>query len=707
MLSAIGIAGAAVALAALLVLPGFAFEARTPRPDLRGVAPFLRAFVGSVGLLTAAGALLLATGTFSALGLGIVAAALGVVGAVPFARWAFSTARSVGRVEIVVLGALLAMTLPWVVTAVDPGLPRSSTFEWYYWQVGRQLSQAHGIPGGVPEYGQVVRWLPDYLTFNLLSEALRGIVPIAGDLILISAWRIPIAFGGLVGTYLVLRRWLRVEPALIGVAGVATTTLFVTKFNVYKPESLGILLGLAALWLLIEGARRDRPSLILWSGAAVGLAVNVHAIAATIFGLLMVAAGLLELVRRSGRRLGLVRALVAAAGLSVVLVIAPGWSLQGRAAVISDALRPELSGGDDPTWTYLRRSNGDFSGRALPPRLLDEVASSVSRPWPNEPIVAGRNQWLIGVGVTGLLLALVFGAVAVRRGIAVGMLGGALIAAVMLAFAVSFETYVPRHTGLGRMGQYIPMFAGTTLGFAVAGYLAAWTRVVGRRPPVLATLLAAAVAAGLVVPTLDAGYYGTETRITPAGRDALTVLRSMAEPGDVALTNAVTFGTLEFFGGVEAPFEGRQPLIEDPKLLEDVNRLLIALNRYLASPLNGNAVATIESLGARWLVIVDDPASMGADDLFGGSIARFLDDPTMHLAWQGEGIAIFESELPLARAAQVQPAQPRPLRLAVAGVVLLVAVAAAFALAEPSRARRAAIAARAGLMPRRRGTTGR
>jgi hypothetical protein len=701
MLSPVGIAGAALALAALLILPGFAFEAATPRRDLRGVTPFLRAFVGSIGLVTAAGALLLATGTFSALGLGLVALALGVVGLVPFGRWVVATARTVGRAELLVGAALVAMALPWMATAIDPGLPRSSTFEWYYWQVGRQLSQAHGVPGAVPEYGQLVRWLPDYLTFNLLSEALRGIVPVGGDLILISAWRIPIALGGLVATYLVLRRWLRVEAALVGVAGVATTTLFVTKFNVYKPESLGILLGLAALWLLIEGARRDRPSLILWSGAAIGLAVNVHAIAATIFGLLMAAAGLLELLRVSGRRVPLARALVAAAALSVVLVVAPGWSLQGRAAVISDALRPELSGGDDPTWTYLRRSNGDFSGRALPPRLIDEVASSVSRPWPNEPIVAGRNQWLIGVGATGLLLALVFGAVAVRRGIAVGALGGALIAAVMLGFAVAFDTYVPRHTGLGRMGQYIPMFAGTTLGFAAAGYLAAWTRIVGRRPPVVATILAAAVGVGVVVPALDGGYYATETRITPAGRDALAALRSMAEPGDVAITNAVTFGTLEFFGGVEAPFEGRQPLIEDPKLLEDVNRLLISLNRYLASPLNGNAVATIESLGARWLVIVDDPRSLGADDLFGGSVARFVDDPTMELAWQGDGIAIFESDLPLVRAAQVQPPQPRPLRFLVAGGAVIAAVIAAFAVAEPSRARRAATQAGA-LVPWRR-----
>lgn len=706
MLSPLGIAGAAIALSALLVLPGFALEVRTPRPELRGIVPLVRAFIGSIGLLTAAGTLLLATGTFSALGLAIVAAALSVIGLAAFVRWATATARRVGRVELIVLGALIAMTVPWLATAIDVGLPRSSSFEWYYWQVGRQLSQAHGIPGGVPEYGQLVRWLPDYLTFNLLSEAYRGLVPTASDLILISAWRIPVAFGGLVGTYLVLRRWLPVGPSLVGVAGVATTTLFVTKFNVYKPESLGILLGLAALWLLVEGARRDRPSLILWAGAAIGLAVNVHAIAATIFGLLMVAAGLLELLRFRGRRRELVQALGAAAALSVVLVVAPGWSLQGRAAVISDALRPQLSAGEDPTWTYLRRSNGDFSGRALPPRLIDEVASSVSRPWPNEPIVAGRNQWLIGAALTGILLAIVFGAVAVRRGIAVGAFGGALIAAVMLGFAVAFDTYVPRHTGLGRMGQYIPMFAGTTLGFAAAGYLAAWTRIVSRRPPVVGTVLAVALGVGAVAPALNAGYYSAETRITPTGRDALAALRSMAASGDVAITNAVTFGTVEFFAGVEAPFEGRQPLIEDPKLLDDVNRLLISLNRYLASPLNGNAVATIESLGARWLVIVDDAATLGADDLFGGSIDRFVDDPTVSLAWQGEGVAIFESEVPRVTAAEVQPAEPRPVRFAFAAFVVLAAIVVIAAAADPALGRRLAARSRA-LVPRRRQTTGR
>jgi hypothetical protein len=694
-LSLAGVAAGAVGLMLVLVLPGFALELRTDRRELRGTVPFLRAFVGSIGLLTAGGAILLGTGTFSATGLAIVAAALGIVGLVPFGRWAVATARQATIVELAVLAAIAAMLVPWTLTAVDGGLPRSSTFEWYYWQVGRQLSAAHGVPAAVPEYGQLVRWLPDYLGFNLVSEALRGGLPFVSDLALISAWRIPIALGGLIGTYLVLRRWLHVGPALIGTAGVATTTLFVTKFNVYKPESLGILLGLAALWLLIEGARQGRSAHVLWAAAAIGLAVNVHAIAATVFGLLMVAAGIVELIQRRGQRPQLLRTLVTAAVLSAVLVVGLGWSLQGRATVITDALRPAMSGGDDPTWTYLRRSNGDFSGRALPPRLIDEVASSVSRPWPNEPIIAARNQWLIGVGVVGLLLALGFCAPTVRGGIVVGVLGGGLIASAMLAFAVAFDTYVPRHTGLGRMGQYIPLFAGTVLGFASAGYLAAWSRIAQRRPPAVALVVAVAVAVGTVVPIVNGGYYAGETRITPAGRSALQALRSMSEPGDIALSNAVTFGTLEFFSGVEAPFEGRQPLIEDPRLLDHVNDHLIALNRYLTSRLNGNAVTAIEALGARWLVIVDEPGTVGADDLFGGSIARFTDDSSVRLAWQDDGIAIFESTRAVATAPGVQPAQPRPLRLAAALAAMLVAVGGAIVIVEPARGRWLAGRARA------------
>jgi hypothetical protein len=689
MIPPIEVALGVVVLVPLLVIPGFALEARTPRAELHGTAPFLRAFVGSIALVTAAGALLLATGMFSALGLAIVALAVGIVGLVPFLRWMRATLRAVGRVELIVLGALLAMLVPWALTAIDPGLPRSSTFEWYYWQVGRQLSDAQGIPSAVPEYGGLVRWLPDYLGFNLLSEAFRGSLPFVADLSLISAWRIPMALGGFVGLYLVLRLWIRTASALVGVGAIATTTLFVTKFNVYKPESLGILVGLAALWLLVQGARHGKPSMILWAGAAIGLAVNVHAIAAVVFGLLMAAGGLVELAQRRGGRLALIRTFAAASALAVVLVVALGWSLQGRAAVISDALRPTLNGGNDPTWTYLRRSNGDFSGRRLPPRLIDEVAISVSRPWPNEPIVAGRNVWLIGVGGAGLLLALAFGSSRLRSGVAVGLLGGILLSSVMLAFALAFETYVPRHTGLGRMGQYVPLFAGTVLGFAAGGYEATWRRITGRRPAVVRSLLAVAVGVGLAVPYLNAVYYAGDTRITPTGRDALEALRTMAAPGDVAISNAVTFGTLEFFAGVEAPFEGRQPLIEDPKLLDDVNALLIALNRYLASPLNGNAVVAIESLGARWLVIVDDPASLGADDLFGGFVARFEGDPTVRLAWQAERIAIFESTLPHATAAKIQPARPRPLRFAAAAAAAALAAIILAVVAEPARGRRA------------------
>lgn len=703
MIPPIEVAIAAVVLVPLLVIPGFALEARTPRGELHGTAPFLRAFVGSIGLVTAAGALLLATGTFSALGLAIVALGLGIVGLIPFLWWMRATLRVVSRIELIVFGAMLAMLVPWALSAIDPGLPRSSTFEWYYWQVSRQLSEAHGIPSAVPEYGALVRWLPDYLGFNLVSEAFRGSLPFVSDLSMISAWRIPMALGGFVGLYLVLRLWIRAAPALVGVGAIATTALFVTKFNVYKPESLGILIGLAALWLLVQGARYRRPSMILWAGAAIGLAVNVHAIAATVFGLLMAAAGIVELAQRSGGRVALLRALVAAAALTVVLVVALGWSLQGRAAVISDALRPTMNGNDDPTWTYLRRSNGDFSGRQVPPRLIDEIASSVSRPWPNEPIVAGRNQWLIAVGGAGLLLALAFGSPTLRRGVGVGLLGGILLTSAMLAFALVFETYVPRHTGLGRMGQYIPLFAGTVLGFAAAGYEATWRRIIGSRPAAVKGLLAVAVAVGLAVPYLNAAYYASETRITPPGLDALEALRTMAAPGDIAISNAVTFGTLEFFSGVEAPFEGRQPLIEDPKLLHDVNALLIALNRYLASPLNESAVTAIESLGARWLVIVDDPDSLGADDLFGGFVARFDNDPTVRLAWQAEGIAIFESTLPHATAAQIQPARPRPLRLVAAAVAALFAAVVLAIVADPARGRYAVDRLRA--VRRRRGSS--
>jgi hypothetical protein len=658
-------------LTALLVLPGFSLEVRTSKAELRGVLPLVRAFVVSLAIETAVGALLLATGTFSAVGMTIVAAAFAIVGLVPFGRWLVATVSGAGRLDLIVLGALVAMLVPWMLMAVDPGLPRSSTFEWYYWQVGRQLSEAHGIPSAVPEYGQLVRWLPDYLGFNVVSEAYRGALPFIPDEVLISAWRIPIAGAGLGGLYLVLRLWLHVGPALVGLAAIATTAFFVTKFNVYKPESVGVVLGVVATLLLVSGARQRRPSSILWSGLAIGLAVSVHAIAATVFGLLMVAAGVVELLRARGHQLELFRALGAAAALSVVLVVALGWSLQGRVVVISDALRPTLVSGEDPTWTYLRRSNGDFSGRQVPPRLIDEVASSVSRPWPNEPILAGRNHWLIGVAAAGVLLALGFATRLVRLGVVVGLLAGVLIVAAMGAFAVAFETYVPRHTGLGRIGQYVPLLVGTVLGFAAAGYQAAWSRIVDRRVPLFAGILATAVAFGLAVPIINGSYYANETRLPPSGRAALEALRSMAGPDDVAISNAITYGTIEFFSGVEAPLEGRQPLIEEPQLLEDVNGLLISMNRYLLSSLNREAVEAVNDLGFRWLIVVDDPSTLGADDLFGGSIARFTDDPTVRLAWQGDGVAIYESALPHAAALQLQPGQARPNRFVAASLALI------------------------------------
>ncbi len=74
----------------------------------------------------------------------------------------------------------------------------------------------------------------------------------------LAAFRVPVTMLGVLLLFAVLRLWVGRPAAFIGAALIAGTTFYLAKFDAYKPEALGIVLGLAALWLVVRGVRSGR-----------------------------------------------------------------------------------------------------------------------------------------------------------------------------------------------------------------------------------------------------------------------------------------------------------------------------------------------------------------------------------------------------------------------------------------------------------------
>jgi hypothetical protein len=645
---------AVVAFGALFVLPGvrladrFGGHARVVVPRLVLAFAFSQAIVAAVGIA------LIVPGWFSgwAVALGVSPFAItSLPVAVGWVRAAGGLRASGARLQgpVALSGWVIAAVIPWVVNVGRSGWPPADTLQWYYDGLGAQLAAAGGVPTAVAEWGTAIRWLPDYLVFDIDSEAylaLLGFLPRADAL---AAWRVPVALLGAGLLFAVVRLWVARPAALVGVALTAGTAFYLAKFDAYKPEALGIVLGLAALWLVVRGLRGGGPtgrSWVLLGGACLGLDLSVHAIAATVMGLVVVgfaAAG--WLAAKSGR---LERAgwLVRAALLGLLISVVMGVGLQGRAVVAGGALNPGTAQGPDPTWTFFLRSTGDFTVPE-PPVPRRPLAGGVISPWADLRITSAFGWWLLPAAAIGAVFLAGLGGRRPRAGILGLTASGALVAAGIAFFALGFDTYVPRWTGLVRFGQYLPLFAGLGVTFAIAGYLRLWAWVAQVRIPRQFAVIAALAALAWLVPWA-AGRYSSDPAIGPDGQAALAALRAAGHPGDVVLSNVLTTGTIESFTGLEAPLEGRQPLIEQPAFLAHVNELLLDAHRWFEEPVDRGF---LDRLGVRWVLVADDPTVLGATATLGGDTGSVGAIGSLTRAWTGSGVTLFELRDPNAGAA--------------------------------------------------------
>ena len=631
---------------ALVVLPGSGLRSVLRLPTRPGFDEVALAVGTSLMVSTAIGALLLGLGLFHPLLMALPLVALGALGFPRLAIWARK--RRPGP-EIIALGVL---TIPWYWSALQPGASPSNLFQWYYWDLGRVLGQVGAVPSFVTEYGTRIRWLPDYLAFNILSESYRGLTGFLGATDAIVAFRVPIAALGIAAVYAVMTLWFPRWVSVFGTALSTSTVWFVTKFNGYKPESLGVVIGLLGLYLAVRGLRDRDVRVLAFVGVLLGLDLAVHAIAATVVGLLLAGALIAELIRSKPETR---RASIAAIALALFLALATsgglGWALQGRAWPLGDASHPaRRADGSDPTLVFIRRDSGVF-GPVSEPSIATEFSRSLGTPWPGVDL---DHPWAIIAGAI-VLIGLV--RAATRRGrvrtaaVAVAAMAG-LIAIAVFWFAFRYDTYVPRHTGLGRFTQYEPLLLVLTATLAVAALVPSpRAREQSRRERQRRALVRRIGAGACAIAALGFGFANVRrvnsyqvTIPDPAVR-MLDYLGNQSTPGEVVLANVSGRGLLEFWTDIEAPIESRQALLENSEFGVAATKLLEDSNLFFT----GTGAPDLASrIGANWILIADSPRALGATVGLG----------TPPPGWNPEGFSLVHTERHLALFHRSTPLAP-------------------------------------------------
>jgi hypothetical protein len=651
-----------------------------PRPPTEAL---VLAIAWSMVAFSVFGALLIGAQVFDYAALGVFSGLLALVGVPAFV----SVARRLGSRWWIVAGLTL-LAIPYLWTALRTNLTPTHSYQWYYWDLGRQLDIAGGVPHSVLEFGLSVRWHPDYVFAVIGTAAYHALSFPIDETAAIGAYRIPVFLLGIGATYAVFRLWVSRGAALIGVATASATTLYITKFAAYKPESLGLAAGLLAVWLLITGIRRRSRQMVLFAGAMFGVAVGMHGIAAAVAAMLALSAGLAEILALPAtHRRPAFGAAIRGGALAVIVVLATGLSLQGRAVVVSDAGHPILEHGRDPTWAFLNRHDGTFY---YPPQptVESQATETLEHPWPGG--LVGSWGWAVGSAIVLAASLLSLRSPGRRRRAALALLGTVgLIALAMAFFSVKFDTFIPQHTGLTRIAIYLGLLYG--LGMALGADLTGqWVRrrIADREQAGLVALAAVVLfgAWALGVGVIALNKYGG---IGAEGREALSVLRSKSSRADEAvLSNISSRGLIEFSTGLEAPVEGRQPVIEDPDFLTDANKALVEIHRYFERPADP---ALLRRLGVRWLLVSNQSRGIGSPFNLGlpfNQAQRLIEQPYLETVWTGSNLALLRVK---GRVSRIEPVGPSE-RLGLRVVLALIAVGgAAWLLSLPKLRRRAAV----------------
>jgi hypothetical protein len=151
----------------------------------------------------------------------------------------------------------------------------------------------------------------------------------------------------------------------------------------------------------------------------------------------------------------------------------------------------------------------------------------------------------------------------------------------------------------------------------------------------------------------------------PLGQDAASAiheLQRLVNTGEVLLTNVVSHGILEYTTPAEVPVEGRQPVIENIRILESTNRYLREVTDFFAAP---SGVNPQTAFGAQWVLTSDTPEMFGATRTFGPSDVDISAARGLRLVWQTEQVSLYQAVSRAPRAERVGPSANAAPRFAV------------------------------------------
>jgi hypothetical protein len=675
----VGVLLAALVGTALLFLPGFGARDLLRRPRRPVLDETLSAVVATVFVVTPLGVLLVGTGSFSTFLLVVPLLVLSVVGL----PRAISVAREALRIPL--SAALGLFVLPWVWSALRTGAPPSYLFQWYYWDLARMLGRQGGVPSYVTEYGAHIRWLPDYLVFNLHSEAYRGITDLFGTVNAIVAWRIPMALLAVIAVFAMLRLWVPRWAAVVGVALVMQTTWALDKFNAYKPEAFGVIIGFICVRLAVGALRRKDPGTLVLVGVLLGVNLGIHAIAATVVGMLLAGALVGELLTTKDLRARRTYTLLFLTAVTALVVsFAMGWSVQGRVSVLGDAGNPQRNAdGSDPTLIFLARDAGNF-GPVAEPSLSDEMTGSVNQPRVDLHLTPGTTLALAILLVAGAGLALARGGNG-RRGVVSLLVFVALLVTGILYFTLRYDTYVPRHTGLSRFAQYTPL----VVALAVTVALSAIVEAVNSRIPArdgrfrrrLVAITGIVLAVGLFI-SLDNAVvttYDLQVNINTTAKRFLETVGDKVPAGETVLVNANSRGLLGFLYDLNDPLEARQALLESPKFVHHATVALEDMNKFFTGT-GGSDLP--DRMRANWLITTTVPSAIGST-IPVGTPPPDWSPPGWELVVKTPEASLWHRTKPLPAVTDVGPEQHETVKVLVALLLVGLVIAGVTTLVAP------------------------
>jgi hypothetical protein len=544
---------------------------------------------------------------------------------------------------------------------VGPSLLPFTSTVWYYANLARAVVEAGGFPSGLPEWGAIRPFQTDYLPVTAHTAAALELMP--GEMLFqLEAYRLAILGGVLLLATVLFRRWVSSWLALLAACLLAGTVRLDFKLLSYKPETFGLLLALACLWLADRAMAERSPRLAL---AAVAFATGVFLSHAEVFlllgpGLVGLAVARLVVAPVAGRDAGgsqwrgramrwlgvrlpaLTRRSLAPLALAIVIFAAGGLLgivgnglLAGELRLLgylgaeptpAEVARPSIvpdgwTFTDDPTWDFYVAAVAPAQlGRQPPQSFVDRrlLARATFHIWPG---LDGRER--SGLVTLGALLALPWLAWpwldARRRRLLVtwAVFGAGLFIGSYLLFALS-DTYVPQRVGPRRLMPYelfLPVVAAVTLLWGLDRLLRdAWRALLPRRGAMLAAGAALAiVTAGALGPAPEAEIdQDREPGLTQLGYDAYRWLDANLPSDARILANAYTDGSLTALSRRVGIVDGRAVYLEEPRFLAESTALVLGARVVFADPDGADAARFLADEEVSHLLVAGRGAS-GAD----------------------------------------------------------------------------------------------